>query len=87
MSKQQILSVRVTQDDINKGKPGNEYFCPIALALRKQGHERVSVVDGYATLGRNKDMYILPHKAREFVNDFDDCFIVKPFSFSACILE
>lgn len=75
------LVVRVTQDDINNGVPGNPHLCPIARAVRRAGRERVSV-DNDEIVTRSKT-FDLPTEAVRFLCRFDASRPVKPFTFSA----
>ena len=77
------LNVHVTQDDIKRGKSENPHLCPIACALRKQGHERITVENWGIQVGRSKDYYDIPAKATAFIEAFDFGVPVKPFSFVA----
>lgn len=75
------LTVRVTQVDIDKGKPHNACRCPVALAIKRLGYG--------SSVGR-KEIYIhnvmvlisTPIKAAKFITAFDNGQPVKPFQFT-----
>lgn len=83
------VTVKVTQEHINKGKVQNENSCPIALALKEQGFKGVAVPGGTFTLkvGKFHPSYTLPKKADQFVDTFDYEGKVKPFEFTAELYE
>lgn len=73
------MLLRVTKEDIEKGEPQSCYQCPIALALKRAGFERVSVeADGiYA------DEQFAPstYQVDDFVAAFDSEQDVEPTEF------
>lgn len=79
------VTVKVTQEHINKGKTMDGYFCPIALSLKAQGFKGVSVPGGVFSVkvGKFELNYLLPKKAIFFIYDFDGEGRVKPFTFTA----
>ena len=77
------VRVQVTQQDIDDGKAGEAYRCPVALAARRafpRQHVRVYapcimlIESGYPT-------FDLPSEARRFVDRFDGGVHVEPFEF------
>lgn len=78
------IRVRVTADHIAKGKPTQKECCPIALAFKDAGYE-TALVDTQAAFiakGKDKDVIVLPEKARLFVERFDVKKSVEPFEFT-----
>ena len=79
------MKVTVTQEGIDKGAKCSIHTCPIALAVKsKRGIVNVSVMEFHASVRRNGNSvtsYVLPNKARKFVDDFDNNKPVEPFSF------
>ena len=81
------MRVDVTQEDIDKGRPCSEEFCPVALAIkRKRGVHEVRVSGVRTTVAKNRydfAMYELPASAWEWIEAFDDGGQVNkgPFSF------
>ena len=75
------MKVTVTQQHINKGIPGTEVRCPIALALKDTGTKHLFVKKFY--FETDKGIYRLPKAARDFVFKFDYKQEVAPFSFEA----
>lgn len=82
--KSKYIEVSVTETRIAKGRPGCEYACPIALALRGAGFRKAEVddynvwFDGMLDSGRTG---FLPSPARRFVERFDLGKSVRPFTF------
>ncbi len=77
--------VKVTQECINNGTPGNPQSCPIAWALRDLIVEDYGVTNDYIRISDNnyfgsKYCAILP-EVKDFINDFDDGKQVQPFEF------
>jgi len=76
-----VIRVEVTADDIQRGEKKSETSCAIAVAAKRSGAKLVYVdptsihVDGVD--------YRLPDEARRFVDAFDACHVVEPFSFEA----
>lgn len=69
---------RVTQEDIENGKAGDECRCPVALCLRRH-FESVEVCDD--TLSIDGQKYLSPDKVCSFVGKFDAQKAVEPFEF------
>lgn len=69
-----ILTVTVTQDDINDGHRGNPRYCPISLALSKLGPSaNISVTHRciwYTFNNRNEAVPLEPH-LMEWVMNYD----------------
>jgi len=81
-----MFRVKVTKKHINFGMMGDSDQCPIALALRGKGFEKVCVgtTDTYFEVlnGKSKSYsYYLPKKARQFIEDFDNAGDVSPIEF------
>ncbi len=88
----QKITVHVTEQDIDRGKENNAYWCPIALALSGQGWINTAEVrTSYVTVTRiqqgNIELrygcnYPLPQAAMDFIYRFDagkeQCY---PFTF------
>ena len=92
------VTVEVTQDDIDNGKPQQAYACPIALAAsRTTGfpQDQVGVSDLLCVYGNRLDRYgpederevlatyDLTGDAMTFIIDFDRGKEVEPFTFTA----
>lgn len=75
------ILVEVSVGDIVNGLVSDEHYCPIALALRRQGVE-VSVGEDilFDRLGGAYERD-LPDEAQEFIHRFDNGEPVYPFSF------
>lgn len=82
------LTINVTAEDIRLGKKDQPASCAIARAAKRLGLKKVNVDN---TLDFSKDgrewFAVLPSKAKEFINRFDDGAKVKPFSFSVEVQE
>ena len=86
------MVIDVEMDDIVHGLPLNRGWCPIALAMRRNGFEDVKVgakgVSFRAKIGYARVLVPLSPKAREFVLRFDGCDTeeerraLKPFAFT-----
>lgn len=84
----ETITIEVTQDDIDNGKPDRIDMCPIVLACRRAIPGRTSYVGEcgdfitvYGGIGVIK--YSLSKEAMKFINDFDYRNPVKPFTFVA----
>ena len=76
-----MIVVKVTKEDIRKGRPGMWHMCPIALALnRATGKEWT--VDGRGAENKDGGRVILPQNARDFIGRFDQVAEGNPFEFS-----
>lgn len=81
------IKVKVTQEHINEGVPGKPCKCPIALAIREQGNEDVSVSPwnvAFFLPNGDKLYYRLPYEAQQFIKNFDSSvnrIYAKPFEF------
>ena len=72
-----IIEIKVTQEDINKGRAGNSWECPIARAgLRSYGN----VVIGIGSAIINTVNYLTDRNTTDFVRDFDAGCPVFPFT-------
>lgn len=72
------FKVSVTQEDIQKGVPGDSARCPIHRALRRA----VGGEDGWNLLVEN-----MPLEVIQFVRRFDAGLAVEPFTFTALIVR
>lgn len=80
------MKIKVTQDDIARGLSYTEDQCPLARAIKRVTHRRVSVHPWRFIVYHNDTdwtIYHLPPRAEKFVNDFNWGMKVKPFSFEA----
>lgn len=79
------MKVIVTKEHIDNGVCGSSTNCPIAYALIEKSSVKLrSVGSGFVEVVNKKNetfLYILPQKARQFIEDFDDGKEVEPFSF------
>jgi hypothetical protein len=77
-----IVTVEVTQADIDHGEPGEPCVCPVARAIA-----RVVAAEDWAPLVTatsvqfDADCADLPREARDFIGRFDSGQSVEPFSF------
>ena len=78
------ITIKVTKEDIRKGKPGIASSCPIAKALRRATRAR-EVVVGLSTCKWKKKgvwfSYSVLGEVQNFIGAFDGGWRVKPFSF------
>lgn len=79
------ITISVTQDDIDEGKPGHCNHCPIAIAARRVfPGMTVRVWDLLTTFGIVKvGYYRMPPEACDFIRNFDrgPSWRVQPFTF------
>lgn len=75
------MKIKITQEDINKGRPGSPTACPIAQGLKRMGFRRPQVCNSVHCSGWGTLWVDLPLKALKFVGDFDNVKRVKPFEF------
>jgi hypothetical protein len=85
------IKIVVTEQDIKEGHRGAPDCCPIALAARRHPEfinasvNTTNIYDGkYDSRKPTKEGYLscrLPDKAIEFIEAFDDNFIVQPIEF------
>lgn len=78
-----IITINVTQDDIDRGERESCLACPIALACKRAGIVRPEV-SSYEIIDEFRNEYKLPMEARLFVHRFDAggaLYRVFPFSF------
>ncbi len=82
------MKIRVTRDDIRKGKRKNTCECAVARALRRQTpFKHIRVQSGFH-LGIGDDRHIvisIPTEVRDFIDAFDAGDRVKPFTFDLSI--
>lgn len=83
------ITIKVTQEDIDKGKRANCFACPIALASMRAfglpldaGHvEAYGLFIGSFVNGGEYIRYHTPIETIRFMNDFDQGLLVSPFEF------
>ena len=81
-----MITVEVTQEDIDHGVKGNCVKCPIAKAIgRAAGNTDcgVGITRAHLYSGHERGLisFKLPIEAQNFIERFDDGFEVQPFSF------
>lgn len=83
-----VMKIKVCQTHIDKGQRCGARECPVALAVRDHPtvkrlkcQEHVNVNTSFIDIRWYGDQYNLPAKAKRFINQFDKCKKVKPFSF------
>jgi hypothetical protein len=78
------VTIDVTDEDIANGKPKEPYGCPIYLAGKRAGIERLRVGSSCLdVLEGDRSMNIeLPPEASSFITLFDFGALVYPFSFT-----
>jgi hypothetical protein len=84
------IKLEVTQNDIDKGIPGNGYCCPIAISLSRHLNQNDLGVDPFVTdqsisyMNADTDCLsftdYLPKLVQRFVKDFDSKREVEPFT-------
>ena len=87
------MKIRVSRDDIRKGKVGDGCNCPVARALKRQTPFRRVNVGSEIQLGSTGIEDILdpaisvdsPRKVGRFIEAFDEGKPVKPFTFNLVI--
>lgn len=80
-----VLNVSVTQEDIDKGTPGNYCQCPIALAIQRLGVLTCPAVTRfgmYHDIDDRRKYVLLPPGAISFIEKFDAKLPVEPFDFT-----
>ena len=91
--KPKTITFSVTQGDIDKGKRGSPYYCPIAqsymrrfrTALASALTKDIRIWGHHLGLDRKPQWYSLPRKATAFTHAFDRGKPVKPFRFTVDI--
>jgi hypothetical protein len=77
--------IRVTQDDIDKGRSGSCAYCPIARAARrafgKIAYVCYSQIAIFDDIPKHELTLPVPKRASEFICSFDSHKLVKPFAF------
>lgn len=83
-----VLTIDVTQEDIDKGIRGNCNYCPIANSVQRKlgAGVKVSVYSGSAVVysaesGIALHSFILPGMANRFIDYFDNGAYVGPRKF------
>lgn len=74
-----MITVKVTQEDIQTGAKDNCYRCPIALALNRALKKPVTCWTYTYTI--HNISYTLPSVVSRFIVGFDGGDLVKPFEF------
>jgi hypothetical protein len=83
----ETITVRVSQDHINRGISGNCERCPVALALLEAFPEAKSVgvdadlIEIYYQGTVDSDEFGTPEAAAVFISNFDDNIVGEPFEF------
>jgi hypothetical protein len=77
------MRVRVTQQDIDNGKKGNCYECPIAQAVERDHGFTVSVSMCGIRILKNSFLFDLPDEAKDFLHAFDCGLGAQPIEFDA----
>ena len=72
--------IKVTQEDINNGIPGNAWFCPVAHACARN-NIIVGVVETTIRFKSNGKRIPAPESVKKFVKKFDKRKSVEPFNF------
>jgi hypothetical protein len=77
--------IKVTADDIAKGRPRKQSSCPVARALRRYGAKAVLVTSCRAMYTCGYDRRTTEHTktVRRAVETFDETGKMKPFTFLA----
>lgn len=75
------MIIKVTEDDIKKGRPRSACLCPIALAIQRETNTINSVYVGAHYVSTDYKSYILPFEAQEAIRKFDDIGEMEPFEF------
>ena len=85
------MIINVTQEDINNGKISEARKCPITLAANRifgDNHVITGITGILYNIVNNKtECYLLPQEAREFIQNFDSEFPVKPFMFEIKLIN
>lgn len=80
-----MTTIHVTQEHINKGRPDNDFHCPVRYAMLSQGLSVTSVRSAYIYFGRpdatSGNKITTPPKVKQWLADFDDGKPVSPFTF------
>ena len=79
------MNITVTQEHIARGKPGNCYLCPIAIAITEwllEHDEPPNVeVTPFAIYIEDRE-YSVPIQVSRIIEDYDDGTRMSPFSFT-----
>lgn len=77
------IQIDVTQEDIDTGIKEDAEACAIAKTLKRNGYKHVTVGNDSITFYyKGIDWYATPPSiASEFISNFDEGELVKPFSF------
>lgn len=75
------VKVRVTQQDINSGKPHSERWCPVTFAIRRATKRPVVVTTRYI-FWRGRGGCILPVSVSQWIEAYNkELYSVEPFIF------
>ena len=78
--------ITITNEDIRRGVRNNACACPVALAIKRVMPKATSVAVSCSRVtykvGDQRVWKDLPKEAYVFIENFDEGFKVKPFSFS-----
>ncbi len=75
------MTIQVTAEDIAMGTRGWAYYCPIALAWKRQSGHRAAVSAGSLKDTHTLQWHSLPRSAQRFIKAFDNGKPVEPFEF------
>ena len=84
------MRITVTQDDIDRGRPGDRYYCPLAYALHRRLTKKGAVLEVMVNIStaraRSRDrrvgLWRLDRKAVDWVVAFDQRKPVEPATFT-----
>lgn len=80
-----IITVNVTQENIDCGKPGAPARCAIGLAISSLGFDDFGVLG--TAIRINRKNYVVPERVSKFICDFDEQLAVTPMSFPIDVNE
>ena len=82
------VQVEVTQEDIDAGLIGSCMRCPLALAIiRRLDRADIEVKRFRYSIGHSNFWWPLPAECSLFVQQFDGCYPVAPFTFVLAVPE
>lgn len=75
------ITIKVTEEDIQKGTKSDSSCCPIALACIRQIKKSWSEVHRLLVFLHPDERILETQGIYEFIHKFDDDFLVEPFEF------
>ena len=86
------MRINVTQRDIDYGKRGNAYSCPVSRAIKRNSKVRavtvgITTARIYPLHEVQSKVFFLPRFVTQFITEFDAERDVKPFTFKIRDLE